>query len=69
MPIYEYRCNECGKVFSRLQKVGATADGVVCPECGSSAVDRMLSTFASASSSAGTGAPCGAQAASCTGFT
>ncbi len=51
MPIYEYRCKECGHVFSRLQRVGAPGDGIPCPECGSASSERLLSTFASASSS------------------
>ncbi len=66
MPIYEYRCKECGHVFSKLQRVGASSEGVACPNCGSTEVERMVSTFASASSGASTGASSGP---SCTGFT
>jgi len=50
MPIYEYRCRDCGHRFSRLQKVGADADSVTCPACGAQQAERQLSTFASASS-------------------
>jgi putative FmdB family regulatory protein len=50
MPIYEYRCNECKKTFSRLQKIGAGSDGVKCPKCESKKVERLLSSFASTSS-------------------
>jgi putative FmdB family regulatory protein len=67
MPIYEYRCNDCGKVFSKLQRMGATAEGVTCPACGSKNVERMVSSFASATSGAGAGA--GSSAPSCSGFT
>ncbi len=68
MPIYEYRCTECGKVFSRLQRMGASAEGISCPACGSSRVERMVSSFASSSSgsSAGAGA---STSPSCSGFT
>lgn len=59
MPIYEYRCNECQTVFPRLQRVGATADGVRCPECGSTQVARKPSTFASAASGPTVGASSG----------
>ena len=51
MPIYEYRCKECGAKFSRLQKIGASAEGVKCPKCQSEKVERLLSSFASTSSS------------------
>ncbi|HHQ49654.1 MAG TPA: zinc ribbon domain-containing protein [Acidobacteria bacterium] len=67
MPIYEYRCNDCGKVFSKLQRMGATADGVTCPACGSANVERKVSSFASASS--GSGVSTGASGSSCSGFT
>jgi putative FmdB family regulatory protein len=65
MPIYEYRCTSCGKVFARLQSVSAATVAPSCPKCGSSDTERLLSTFAAGSSStAGTpggGAPtCGA---------
>ncbi|NOZ78937.1 MAG: zinc ribbon domain-containing protein [Acidobacteria bacterium] len=65
MPIYEYRCNECGHVFSRLQHVGATSEGVTCPKCEGSDVERVVSSFASAGSSSGAGV----SAPSCSGFT
>lgn len=66
MPIYEYRCRECDSVFSKLQRVGATSEGVRCPKCGSENVERLLSTFASGSS----GAPStSASSGSCSGFT
>ena len=51
MPIYEYQCGDCGNEFSRLQSIGASADGVRCPKCKSHEVERQLSTFASTSSS------------------
>jgi len=47
MPIYEYRCESCGTVFSRLQRVGAGSEGVTCPQCGSDQVERLLSAFSS----------------------
>ena len=50
MPIYEYRCNDCGNKFSRLQRVGASNEGVQCPKCESETIERLLSSFASTSS-------------------
>ncbi len=68
MPIYEYQCKDCSKVFSKLQKISADPKAVVCPGCGSSNVERLVSSFASGgnqSSSSGYGS----SAPSCTGFT
>lgn len=33
MPIYEYRCESCGRDFDRLQKM-SDPDPTVCPNCG-----------------------------------
>jgi putative FmdB family regulatory protein len=42
MPIFDYRCTECGHIFDALQKLGA--DPLVdCPECGEAALKKMLS--------------------------
>ena len=51
MPIYEYRCEDCGNGFSRLQKIGTGSEGVKCPACESDKVERQLSAFASTSGS------------------
>jgi len=52
MPIYEFRCNQCGTAFEELVRNGAKP---VCPECRSGDVCRLLSTFAVHSSSANLG--------------
>ena len=46
MPLYEYRCEECGHRFEVLQRLGETSDGLVCPQCGRERPERQLSTFA-----------------------
>jgi putative FmdB family regulatory protein len=66
MPIYEYECTECGNTFSRLQNIGASADGIRCPKCKSENLERLLSSFTSTS----TGSSAGGPAPSCSsGFT
>ena len=40
MPIYEYRCPNCDTTFEVLVRSG---EGVACPQCGSSAVDKLVS--------------------------
>ncbi len=51
MPIYEYRCRDCDRLFPRLQSMGSSTKGISCPECGSQRVERQVSSFASGSSS------------------
>ena len=46
MPMYEYRCRECGKLFEMLRRMQDADRDLVCPDCRSQAVERMLSTFA-----------------------
>lgn len=43
MPIYEFRCPECGSEFEELTgtHVGLSAEDVSCPECGSKEVVRL----------------------------
>jgi putative FmdB family regulatory protein len=50
MPIYEFRCGDCGRVVEALRRIGEGPEGLTCPGCGSSRLDRQLSTFASRSS-------------------
>jgi len=42
MPIYEYRCNECGHKLESLQKL-ADAPLVICPACGKNALSKLVS--------------------------
>jgi putative FmdB family regulatory protein len=47
MPIYEYRCLECGGVFSLLLQRHAGASGQQhCSACGSEQTQRLISSFA-----------------------
>ncbi len=59
MPLYEYRCRCCGARFERLVRGAAgvavdavaTRPAIVCPECASEDVTRLLSAFARTSAS------------------
>ncbi len=44
MPIYRYKCNQCGEEFRELVAIGDGA-AVCCPACGSSQVVRTLCSF------------------------
>ncbi len=43
MPIYEYACARCGKIFEDLVVQKSDADAVRCPQCGSQKVERQMS--------------------------
>ncbi|HLC15050.1 MAG TPA: zinc ribbon domain-containing protein [Thermodesulfovibrionia bacterium] len=55
MPLYEYACNHCGKVFILLQTIGTTESDTSCSYCGSSDVKRKVSMFSSSTSGGGFG--------------
>lgn len=42
MPIYEYRCGECGQEHEALQKV-SEPPLTMCPACGKPALQKLLS--------------------------
>ncbi|MBD3170740.1 MAG: zinc ribbon domain-containing protein [candidate division Zixibacteria bacterium] len=61
MPIYEFKCTNCGKVFDELRGLSKRDEEAICPDCKAKA-ERMVSSFAagnssgaSASSNCGTG--------------
>lgn len=46
MPIFEYRCDDCGSRFERLVKASTKAEDLECPSCGENHLRQELSTFA-----------------------
>ena len=49
MPIYEYRCRNCGQVFSRWFRTMRAIEGdspPACPTCASEDVQRLISQVA-----------------------
>ncbi|MBN2054021.1 zinc ribbon domain-containing protein [bacterium] len=53
MPIYEYRCDECDRIFSAIRQVGQNAEGLVCPRCGGTQINKVFSMFAAKSGQGG----------------
>ena len=45
MPLYEYQCENCGKVFELLRRMSDSDGDIACPKCHSQKVDRQFSTF------------------------
>lgn len=43
MPIYDYRCNDCGTTYDIFHKVREVQEDVVCPTCHSTHHTRLLS--------------------------
>ena len=37
MPIYSYKCNNCGNIFDKLEKIGSK-NKIICAECNSEAL-------------------------------
>ena len=63
MPIYEYRCEDCGAEFEELTSVSNERQTLRCRHCESRRVTRLLSAFAVQAGSppaAAEGGPCGA---------
>ncbi|NUQ69433.1 MAG: zinc ribbon domain-containing protein [Chthonomonadales bacterium] len=58
MPIYEFRCADCALVFDTIVRT-ATIAGVVCPNCGSRQLTKLISAFAVSRNLA----PCGRSSA------
>ncbi|NLJ33604.1 MAG: zinc ribbon domain-containing protein [Firmicutes bacterium] len=45
MPIYEYRCLDCGSHFEILCKAEEKQDSPVCPWCGSATSEGIFAGF------------------------
>ena len=62
MPMYEYRCDACGRTFEELRSSNEADATIECPSCQSPRTGRQLSRFASGAGSSGSakgGASCG----------
>ncbi len=48
MPVYEYRCNRCGREFEIRASIPEYSKALepVCPECGARECERLLSLAA-----------------------
>jgi putative FmdB family regulatory protein len=44
MPIFEYQCRDCGSKFEKISF--AAGDEILCKNCSSPQVDKLLSVFA-----------------------
>lgn len=58
MPIFEYRCEDCGTHFEKLVR-GSDPEAPRCPACGESHLEQQLSTFAAHANAGPAPAPSG----------
>lgn len=62
MPIFEYRCKDCGEKFETLVYSSSGDETIECPECGSAQTEKQMSMFASSGgsgSNSGSKSSCG----------
>ena len=57
MPIFEYTCKKCNRIFESLVFSSRDTKGIQCPECGSEEVQKMLSSFTCSSANLRSGGP------------
>ncbi len=60
MPMYEYRCQQCGAKYEQLRRMSEADTNLECPLCGSRNVRREVSACAigGSSSSSKSGGGC-----------
>ena len=51
MPVFEYKCNDCGSKFDMFHKSSLSQEEVICPKCGSVKTKKLFSAFATANPS------------------
>ena len=58
MPIFEFKCDKCGKEFERVVFV-SDQDKVNCPDCGSLEARKLLSVFSCSRATEASSGSCG----------
>jgi putative FmdB family regulatory protein len=47
VPLYEYRCGQCGEQFEATQSVYTRVEDTECPHCHARQATRLMSSFSS----------------------
>lgn len=64
MPVFEYKCKQCGSRFEKL--VRSSDERLACPSCDSEDLTKLFSTFAAHGTESGSGGGSGS-CTSCSG--
>lgn len=54
MPVYEYRCEQCGTRFEQFVHLSTDSSPKRCPRCGAAQTRKQFSIFSTASTTSGT---------------
>lgn len=46
MPLYEYRCPDCGEIFDKIVRFSEADKTPVCPSCGEKNASKLISAGA-----------------------
>ena len=65
MPIYEYRCSDCGERFEKFVRSMSSSVEATCPRCGGMHTKKGWSTFGTGTSSGDFGGLAAPAASSC----
>jgi putative FmdB family regulatory protein len=70
MPVFDYECKNCGKVYEELVMSGSTPDSEIeCPACGENNSVRLMSAPSIAGGSGSSGGFGGGASCGGSGFT
>lgn len=53
MPVYEYKCNSCSKIFELFVRSSEDMSDIRCPECNADSVKRIMSSYSAFGSQQG----------------
>ena len=59
MPIFEFKCQDCGQAFEEFFAPGESGDDLKCPVCASMKVKKLLSACTTQISGSAAGESCG----------
>ena len=59
MPLYEYKCKECGQQFESYRRLSDAGKEETCPACGGRAEKMGISLFTAKGSPSSGGPSCG----------
>jgi putative FmdB family regulatory protein len=68
MPLYEYRCNQCGAAFEKMVRWAEAGSSPACPHCQSKDTQKKISIFASVGTSSGNATAASGSCSSAGGF-